>query len=1161
MKKYISVVIVGLLFVSQAVFSQTARMMPEVTPAGKGKVNTMVDNIGYWNRMVQLGYVKANPVVKIPPAIFNGTTIREYTPSPVTRHASPVTPHPSPVTRHASRALNSPDIPVTSESDVTQSENSIFIDPADENVVLNSNNSSSWISGYAMNPYGADALYSLDNGQDWDGSTLGVNGNNAGDPSTAIGLNGWWYVGRITGSYGQAVSYSKDQGKTWKRVTVAQGPSSGIGLLDKNHLWIDNSPSSPYAGYLYDAWTNFIPGHPDTNQVDIVRSTNNGLTWSSPLNISSAASALKLNHGVNLQTGPNGEVYATWSIYDSWPSDETAIGFTKSIDGGVVFIPATRIISNIKGIRASMTGKNMRVSSFPCMTVDNTTGPNRGTIYIVWSNVGYPGINTGTDIDIYLIRSGDGGSTWSSPIRVNQDPAGLGKQHFLPWITCDKVTGGLCVVYYDDRAVDSTMAAVYVSTSYDGGNSWTDMQVSDYTFTPEPIPGLAFSYFGDYIGIQSDNMKVYPIWTDNHDGRAMAYVSPFDLGPNPNQPWVTYYSDSLATVAGSGDVTMNYGDSLHLSVGMKNIGDQQVAGVNSFISSASPYIQITDSAASYGPFEPGQVKVIPDGYAFKVSDTIPDNLMVRFNVRAEGTDSTWYSHFAIEAHAPALKINGITVVDTIQGNHNGRMDAGETVQVIVPTVNTGDFTCLSTSGTLTTTSPYLTLVYDSVFLGDIPPRAVRNAVFKIIISPATPVGTGADLVYSTRSGLFHAERTFHVVIGLVVEDWESNTFTQYPWQSGGAKPWVLTSQDPWEGNFCSESGAISDYQNSQMLLTYTSAADDSISFYFRTSSEQDYDFLMFTIDGMLQDQWSGEIPWTRASFPVAAGQHVFKWIYLKDLALGVGFDRAWVDFISLPPPILPVVDPGPGDTICAGTNVSLQATAQLYDSIHWSSEGDGIFSNDTSLVTIYQPGTNDLITGGINLLLTGFNPYGSYAAGKHIRINPRPAANITVSPRDTVCAGQSIHLTTDTAGVSSWLWAPGNFTSPEITCDTANSGGTGSHLIRLMVENKYQCQNRDSVYLTFKNCTGTTEKSAGQITIYPNPNNGVFLLEITTAVPGPLNIAVTNSLGEVVFREDDRSMATSRIKHADMSFLPEGVYLLTTVTAEGTSCHKLIIRK
>jgi hypothetical protein len=1130
-------------------------MLPEVTPEGKGKVNTMIDNIGYWSRMVQLGYVRASPKIKVPDATFTGTRIREYE-NPDGASHSPF------VIRHSPFTQDSPDVPVTGETDVTQSENSIFIDPDDENIVLNSNNSGNWISGYVQDPYGADALYSFDNGQEWAGSTFGVNGNNSGDPSTAIGLNGWWYVGRITGDYGQAVSYSKDKGKTWKRVKVGAGPVNGLGLLDKNHLCIDNSPASPFIGYLYDAWTNFIPGDTDTNQVEIVRSNDQGLTWSSPLNISSAASALKLNHGVNLQTGPNGEVYAAWSIYDSWPSDETAIGFAKSVDGGGIFMPATRIISNIKGIRASMTGKNMRVSSFPCLAVDNSYGPDRGTVYLVWSNVGYPGVNTGSDIDIYLIRSKDGGSSWSAPVRVNQDPEGFGKQHFLPWIACDRVTGGLCVVYYDDRNADSTQAAVFVSLSYDGGNTWSDMQVSDYIFTPEPIPGLAFSYFGDYIGIQSLNMKVYPIWTDNHDnGRAMAYVSPFDLGPNPGQPWVAYYSDSLATVSGNGNSPMNYGDSLYLSLGLKNIGDQQAEGVNAVISTDSPYILITDSSANYNTLLPGQVKIVPDSHTFRVSDTIPDNLMVRFNVRVSNADSAWHSHFSVESHAPAMKINGFSILDTLDGNRNGRIDPGETALLVTSVANTGDFTCQTAFGILSTTSPFLTLVSDSVYLNDIQPGQVKKTVFTVIASPETPIGSGADLICSAHSGHYTSKRLFREMIGMLVEDWETNTFTRFPWQSGGAKPWALTSLNPWEGVYSSGSGSIGNYQNSQMFLSYHSVTEDSISFYLRTSSEQDYDFLMFYIDGVLQEQWSGETPWIRAAFPVAAGEHIFKWVYLKDIALTSGLDRVWVDFVALPPPVLPVVDPGPDDTVCAGQTVQLQATAGQYDSIRWTSAGDGVFGSDTTLITTYSPGTNDLISGEAALSLTGYGTYGSVRKNKRIQINPLPVAAISVFPRDTVCAGQTILLSADTSGVSTWLWTPGNFTAPETAYDTTNTGETGTHLIRLLVANRFQCQNQDSVYLTFKNCTGLMEHLSGLINIYPNPGRGLFSIEVETQNPGTLQLSVSNALNIVVFRENDPLILKRRCKNINLTFLPDGIYLLSLTTDQGITAHKLIIRK
>jgi len=154
---------------------------------------------------------------------------------------------------------------------------------------------------------------------------------------------------------------------------------------------------------------------------------------------------------VNIQTGRSGEAYVLWSIYDNWPGDENAMGFTKSLDGGGTWSPATRIIQNIKGIRNTTTGKNQRMSSFPSMAVDISDGPRSGTIYAIWPNIGLPGINEGPDVDIYMIKSTNKGATWSQPIRVNQDEPGNGYKHYMAWITCDPLTGALSVVFYDDR--------------------------------------------------------------------------------------------------------------------------------------------------------------------------------------------------------------------------------------------------------------------------------------------------------------------------------------------------------------------------------------------------------------------------------------------------------------------------------------------------------------------------------------------------------------------------------------------------------------------------------------------------------------------------------------------------------------------------------------
>ncbi len=454
----------------------------------------------YWLDMAGRGLVEVAPVVPVEKAVYRSSMID----APGLLY------------------VDSPDVPVSSDASVTQSENSVFVNPADNSKVLNSNNSSNWpMTSF----YGADALMTSDGGSAWTGSVLGVGGYNSGDPSAAIGLNGRYYVGYVSSSYAQGLSYSTNEGVTWSTVSVAGGGY----ILDKEHLWVDNSTASPYEGNLYDAWTNFQGGG-NYDEIELVRSTDDGAHWSSRINISSGVSAGSHNQGVNIQTGPNGEVYAVWAIYDSWPSDEPALGFAKSTDGGASFSTAERIITNIRGIRASGVSKNMRVNSFPVMAADISNGPDRGNLYVVWANIGIPGINTGSDIDIYMIRSTDGGSSWSTPVRVNQDATGQGNEHYFPWISCDPATGNLCVVFYDDRNVTSNKCEVFTAISEDAGATWTDFRVSDVSFTPSPIPGLASGYFGDYLGMSIRDGRAYPTWTDNRDGRAMTYVSAFDLG-------------------------------------------------------------------------------------------------------------------------------------------------------------------------------------------------------------------------------------------------------------------------------------------------------------------------------------------------------------------------------------------------------------------------------------------------------------------------------------------------------------------------------------------------------------------------------------------------------------------------------------------------------
>jgi hypothetical protein len=87
-----------------------------------------------------------------------------------------------------------------------------------------------------------------------------------------------------------------------------------------------------------------------------------------------------------------------------------------------------------------------------------------GSIYIVWTNIGVPGVNTGNDIDVYMIRSSDEGESWSAPIRVNQDASGQGNEHYFPWITCDPENSALSVVFLMTAMLGATNAKFFAPT-------------------------------------------------------------------------------------------------------------------------------------------------------------------------------------------------------------------------------------------------------------------------------------------------------------------------------------------------------------------------------------------------------------------------------------------------------------------------------------------------------------------------------------------------------------------------------------------------------------------------------------------------------------------------------------------------------------------------
>ncbi len=174
---------------------------------------------------------------------------------------------------------------------------------------------------------------------------------------------------------------------------------------------------------------------------------------------------------------------------------------------------------------------------------------------------------------------------------------------------------------------------------------------------------------------------------------------------------------------------------------------------------------------------------------------------------------------------------------------------------------------------------------------------------------AVRIGDGAYIEGDARPTRAYSDDMFLVDfvyllagVGRAVEEgFESGDFSQLPWKTGGQAPWTVTSAAR-TGSYGAQAGKIGHSQATWLEVTMTVPQDGELMFWYRVSSESGCDILRFSVDGKVLGEWSGEVAWTKASFPVAAGPRTFRWEYAKDGSVATGSDTAWLDDIVFPGP-------------------------------------------------------------------------------------------------------------------------------------------------------------------------------------------------------------------------------------------------------------------
>jgi len=368
-------------------------------------------------------------------------------------------------------------------------EPSIMVDPKHTNVLIAASN---------MNNY----YLSSDTGHTWTSHTLSSTFGVGGDPTIVVDTASNFYFFHLSnpsgGSWLDRIVCQKttNNGQSW-----SNGTYTGLnGAKDQDKQWccIDRKNNT-----LYVTWTQFDTyGSSSQNDSSVIlfsRSTDGGATWSTGKRINKIAGDCvdedKTVEGAVPAVGPNGEVYVAWA-------GPSGIVFNRSTDKGNTWLSKEILVNTMPGGWDYSIPGIGRCNGLPVTVCDLSNGPNRGTIYINWSDQRNGSSNT----DIWLSKSTDGGNTWSTALKVNDDATN--RHQFFTWLAIDQVTGYLYTVFYDRRNYTDNSTDVYVAASINGGNSFVNRKISQTPFIP--TTGV---FFGDYTNITAHNGVIRPIWT------------------------------------------------------------------------------------------------------------------------------------------------------------------------------------------------------------------------------------------------------------------------------------------------------------------------------------------------------------------------------------------------------------------------------------------------------------------------------------------------------------------------------------------------------------------------------------------------------------------------------------------------------------------------
>jgi hypothetical protein len=345
------------------------------------------------------------------------------------------------------------------------------------------------------------------------------------EPSVGYDRNGTayaagFYFDSMGLGYGFIAVQRSTDGNHWSQPIIALRHPGQSYPFD-TCLKVDTNPGSPRMNSIYLSGIIALDQE-NKDQVQVSHSTDGGTTWTQ-----AAVNSIQINpeedHFTRMAVGGDGTLYATWQHCRGKNKSGGGLCptvhemFSKSIDGANTWSTPQRM-TTVKMPHywwLPNTHPGIGVSNFPVIAVDNSNGPHSGNLYVImyaW---------TGTYLRVQVIRSTNGGTTWSNPVPVA--PATDTHDQFFPTISVSPT--GLVGVSWLDRRNDPANHnyQAFAAFSDDGGKTFNENWQLTEGFSDPDVNG-DYNWMGDYTGNTWAGNKFIAAWMDSSNGVDMQEV-------------------------------------------------------------------------------------------------------------------------------------------------------------------------------------------------------------------------------------------------------------------------------------------------------------------------------------------------------------------------------------------------------------------------------------------------------------------------------------------------------------------------------------------------------------------------------------------------------------------------------------------------------------